>query len=45
MMRQNWRRECTEYLQIEATETAVFDKHLGQLNYVAIPDTKISAVV
>jgi leader peptidase (prepilin peptidase) / N-methyltransferase len=23
MMQQNWRRECTEYLQIEATETAM----------------------
>ena len=44
MMQQNWRREYTEYLQIEATETAVFDKYLGQLNYVAIPDTTISEV-
>jgi hypothetical protein len=44
MMQQNWRRECTEYLQIEATETAVFDKYLGQWNYVAIPDTTISEV-
>ena len=33
-----------KYLQIEATETAVIDKYLGQWNYVAIPDTTISEV-